>query len=509
MELSELGRNPISEQEPAGKDVRYEPDFEALSQEVEKLSSPTARGAVDWQHIAELSRKILGAESKNLLVACYLCVAMTEVERLRGLALGIHILRDILENFWETMFPAKKRMKGRANALTWWKERTEASLATVGPETWTKEDRENLLSDLNAVNDFLGDNIEDAPRLNSLINSIGSLIAEEQEEPTTPPTREQDPAPAQERATPAPTGEATHDMGPKELLENGLDFLRKASSLLMEQNLFDSVVYRLNRIVAWTTVDSLPPSEGGKTLLPPPDGQIITALNNLYQSGNWRDLLETAESRIREFLFWLDLSRYTVEALEHLGHPEVAEIIARDTWYYTVRLPGLEKLCFSDGTLFADEETREWLSKLGRDEAGSGQAKATSEQDSTEQMVSRKLAEAEKKMKQNKLSEALTGLRYHMERSVSTRERFLWQIGLCRLLLRAKKVPLVKPYIEETLALLDEYKIEKWEPNLAVEALAVALSGLRAQGGEKDDSLMETITKRLSFLDPVKALKLI
>ena len=39
MELSELGRNPISEQEPAGKDVRYEPDFEALSQEVEKLSS--------------------------------------------------------------------------------------------------------------------------------------------------------------------------------------------------------------------------------------------------------------------------------------------------------------------------------------------------------------------------------------------------------------------------------------------------------------------------------------
>ena len=111
MEASSLGVTPISEQDPAGSDIRFEPDFEALSTEVEKLSSPTAVGTVDWQRIADLSAKILETSSKDLLVACYLCIALLQTRGLGGLATGVHVLRDLLEHFWDTLFPAKKRMK--------------------------------------------------------------------------------------------------------------------------------------------------------------------------------------------------------------------------------------------------------------------------------------------------------------------------------------------------------------------------------------------------------------
>ena len=517
MKLLELGKNPISEQEPAGTDVRFDPDFEALSQEIEKFSSPTASGGIDWQHIAELSKRILGQQSKDLLVACYLCIALLHTEQLRGLAQGIHILRDMLEDFWDTMFPAKKRMKGRVNALTWWKEKVETSISTLESETWPKEEREDLLGDLNAINDFLGDNMEDAPLLHSLIDRIDSLVAEAQAQPVGPSPIEEKAPPAekQEAITPPdqrPTGisrplEPSQDMGPKELLEKAMGLLEKASSIFMDQDIFHPMVYRLNRIVAWSTVDSLPPSDSSKTMLPPPEGQIITALNNLYRSGSWKDLLESAESHINEFLFWLDLSRYSAEALEQLGRPEIGDLIADDAWFYTKRLPGLEKLCFSDGMAFADEETREWLRKQGETEAGGTQAWASSLVDSTEQIVENKLAEAEEKIKKNKLAEALVALRDHMGRAVSVRERFLWQMGMCRLLVWAKKSPIALPYIDEILALLDEYKVEKWEPVLAAKALEVVLSGLRAQGKEGDDDLKEKTIKRLSFVDPIKAME--
>ncbi|MFH1984865.1 MAG: type VI secretion system protein TssA [Pseudomonadota bacterium] len=526
MEIAALGQEPISEQAPAGSDVRFEPDFEALSREVEKLASPTAGGAVDWQRVADLSQKILETTSKDLLVACYFCIALMQTQGIRGLATGVQVLHELLEHFWDTLYPAKKRMKGRINALTWWKERINAYLPSVKPETWPKTARDALLSDFSAIDDFLGKNIDDAPMLNAMISRLTELIVEAQAAPDPSPAPP--PAPAATPETPAvaaaqqpsPPAAAppeaprvpaqrkrsvSTDTAPRTLVENGLDLLDQAAALLMVADPFDPAVYRLNRIVAWSTVDSPPPAEESKTLLPPPDTMVLAALSRLYQAGSWRDLLDAAEGRIREFLFWLDLNRYTAEALSQLGQSAVADQVAQETWHYTRRLPGIETLRFSDGTAFADPQTRDWLKAQGGSNApapgGSGQDAAASTIDTA-------LAEAEDLVQKNKLGEALGGLRHRMGQARSLRERFLWQMGICRLMVKANKTALARPYIDDCLSLIDQYQLEKWEPALAADALAAVIRGLRDGGEEPGSDLMVRITARLSYLDPVKALEI-
>ncbi|MFA6412761.1 MAG: type VI secretion system ImpA family N-terminal domain-containing protein, partial [Syntrophales bacterium] len=116
MARRDLGKTPISEDSPAGQDVRNDPDFEALSREIEKMSSPTLSGTMDWNRVLQLSEDILTNKSKDLLVLSYFSVALLKTAGLRGFALSVKILRESLEAFWEDMFPVKKRMRGRKNA---------------------------------------------------------------------------------------------------------------------------------------------------------------------------------------------------------------------------------------------------------------------------------------------------------------------------------------------------------------------------------------------------------
>ena len=69
MEIVELGNTPISTDLPSGEDVRYEPEYEALQSEIDKLSSPTSQGATDWDKVVGLATTILAEKSKDLLVA--------------------------------------------------------------------------------------------------------------------------------------------------------------------------------------------------------------------------------------------------------------------------------------------------------------------------------------------------------------------------------------------------------------------------------------------------------
>ena len=63
MDLLSLGKEPINPDHPGGSDVRYEPEFEELQAEIEKLSFPSADssadGGVDWEKVTVLASAIL------------------------------------------------------------------------------------------------------------------------------------------------------------------------------------------------------------------------------------------------------------------------------------------------------------------------------------------------------------------------------------------------------------------------------------------------------------------
>ncbi len=516
MELIDIGKAPVSEEAPQGKDVRYEPDFEALSQEVAKMGTISGSSEIDWDKVVALSSQILEKESKHLQVTSYLCYGLIKTSGLEGLATGVHILKDLLENFWETMFPPKKRMKGRRGIIAWWEEKTSDFIDTIKPVVWEKEKRDQFVDDLDAIDKFLGDNMEDAPLLTPFIKKIKSVVTEEREEPDPGENQDQeqnisnkvsdDNAPGKQ---PGFQPGLDSDMKPDALLEHGLGIIGKAASSMISENPFNPLPYRLNRLAAWIPIDDLPTASGGKTMISPPDEQIINAMATLYDNAEWEDLADSCESNIRQFLFWLDLSRYVSECMEQLGHEDICHVIEAETLLFVQRLKGIEQMCFSDGTPFADSATREWLDKIARNNSESESAPGTGGMDSLQQRVAEQMAQAQKLVKKKKFDQALTMLKDSVAASQSERERFLWKISVCKLLLRMKKTEIASSYIDDILDYIEKFKLDRWEPDNALEAFSLALTGLRLQKDSRHESLIEKIIKKISMLDPVTAIRII
>jgi len=522
MELTDLGKLPISEQAPAGRDVRYESDTEILSGEIEKRSSPTASGGADWHKIAQISEKILREQSKDLLVACYLSTALLEIEKLEGFSKGVHMTRDLLENFWETLFPPKKRMRGRINAIDWWLEKTMAALRFNKPDTLPAAEIDSIIADLKAIDDFLGQNMKDAPPLRGLMETIESLkMVPPADEPQT--TAQESPQPetsAQEAPKPAPApvppkavgpvGEIQSDEDFHRVLRSGLGTLREISTYYMDRNPFHPMVYRLNRISAWTMVEVLPPSTDNKTRIPPPPQHITHALTTQLRQAEWENLIKTAESRIGEFLFWLDLNRFVVESLEKLGHEDIGEWVTRETSHYVARMQGIEDLCFSDGMPFADDETKDWLKQISTDTVRSTTVgftlSAEDAGDTIQGKVSEVAAKAQQLVKTKKLSDAVHLLHQPIRNASSGKEKLLWRLALVQLLINAKKERLALPHLHEILQDVEQYRLEQWDPDMSIQTLVVVYAGFSSQKDKEYNSKASDILDRIAGLNPVQAI---
>ena len=515
MPFADIGKTPISESNPAGDDIRLEPAFEALSEEIEKMSAPSGAGGVDWKKIVSVSSDIAAHKSKDILVVCYLCVGLLRTEGLSGLASGVAILRDLLETFWENLFPSKKRMKARRNAVDWWMEKVRSGIAGMGTEKWHKEKRDEFIEDLKAIDSFLGEHMEDAPVMSPLITNLAAVIVSEETEEMGSPVQASSAAGGAGSHESSSAGESgkTRELFPEmdtdKLLRQGLEVLGRVAAVFARQDTPNPLYFRLNRATAWISVSSLPPADEGRTLITPPDGQVVDALRNLHRSGNWKELLRSSESRVPEFLFWIDLSRYSAESLRNMGFGDMAETVAMETASYVGRLPGIERLAFSDGTPFADGETREWLKGMGRRSQPQQGGAAGNGKDEVNASIAKEISRSLERMQANQLPEALKAFRERVNSASSARERFLWEIGFCRFLAQTRWTGISEPYHFQLLGSIDTYKVEQWEPSLAIEALATVLSGLRFQKKEKDEGLEKRILDRIAILDPARALELI
>ena len=520
MELIELGKTPISQNSPSGGDVRFEPEYEKLQNEIDKLTSPTSEGGVNWDNVVQLGTIILAEKSKHLLVASYLCVALVRSRGIEGLEAGLAIYRDLLENFWETLFPAKKRMRGRLGAVEWWKESALSALKSLPPDSsLTEEQIKSLNDNIGAIDTFLGEHIDEAPSLHQLQEMIAGMRSRvdsedvKQEEAAAQPETQPSPAPAPEAAV------AREDrpviisgQDPKKVLNSGLDALRQAATLFIKSDPSNAISYRLTRLAAWLPVNALPPAQDGKTRIPPPARDLKNALKNLNQQMQYEGLLESAEARVGEFLFWLDLSRYVAEALEQLKYEEACKTVIDETAVYVHRLSGIEKLAFSDGTPFADDDTKEWLKEISIQKASdTGETFVVSRNvagDSEESQIARVYNKAETLVKQKKVAEGVELIQKQFSQGTSQKSRFLWRIALIRLLVNARKARLALPHLWEIVGDIEKHHLDNWDPDLVLEAMMEVYKSLRAQSDkELQDRAMEAMD-HISRLNPVAALRL-
>ncbi len=519
MELTELGIQPISADKPSGEDVRYDEDFEKLQDEIDKLSIASASGAgINWEQVVKQATAILAEKSKNILVACYLAGGLCETRGFDGLFDGSALLKNLVENFWETLYPAKKRMRGRVNAVEWWSARIEKFLDSAdNPAPQTKERIGELTANIKALDAMLREHIEEAPVLNRIIEIAGRWPIDE-------PKPEPKPAPASAEAAPAqaPAGAAAavpaaalpaagapaSSREVEQFIKAGQEHLIKTADYLLQAEPTNALAYRMIRIGAWLNLDKIPMADGGQTMLPAPDSMVRGGIEGLIQAGDFEQAVVSAEGRVREFLFWLDLSRLSADALEKLGgtHQAAYDAVCEQTALFVRRLPGLDRLSFNDGTPFADKETRAWLKSIAL--GGGGQDDLAVGGDSG-LPVAEKLGEAKKLAKKKKLAEAIGLLHEELTAVSAGKDRLAWRLALAQLLLDIGQTTLARPHLQEILNQIDEVKLEEWDPDLALSALLVVHRGLDDEDDDRSRVAAGQTLDRIARIHPAAALKIL
>lgn len=540
-DLADLGKTPVSPDAPAGADASYDPDYEALQREIDKLSMVSAAGeSVDWPLAANLAASILAGKSKDLKVAAYLCEALTRTAGFEGLVCGTHVLREMMETYWETLFPPLKRLRGRINAISWWNDRARAFLEGFAPDPLPGAIVTAIQDDLAALDAALAEKSDDAPSLRPLLEIVNrfpvqappeepapppSQVAPEPAtppEPVTRPTPEPASAPSPQapvaqpvsaappppQAEPAPA--AASGSSPdqiQEQLKTGLDLLFSASYGILSADPKSPQAYRLARLAAWLPLNAPPPAQNGKTMIPSPPPPVRAALEQALASGNFAAAILNAESHVREYRFWLDLSRISADGLRGLGpgHEAALDGLESETALFLRRFPGVAALTFADGTPFADEKTKLWLSRLTgpKPVAGSGVPVAG---DGAE--VAAILDQARELAARNQAVGAVSLLQGKLAAAASGRLRLRWRIGLVEILAIAGSPEAARPITEQILAALDAHKLDEFDPDLALDGLLAARQVLATARDEAGKARAAEVLSRIMQLNPAEALKL-
>ncbi|WP_027722045.1 type VI secretion system protein TssA [Maridesulfovibrio zosterae] len=512
MELLDLGKKPVSDASPAGKDARYEPEYDELQQEVDKLTSVTG-GIIDWKHVAKLCSAILLNKSKDMKVASYLGAALIQLKGVEGLSVSTQILLDLVTEYWDTMYPAKKRMRGRFSAVKWWAENAQKFLQNYDGPDLSKDDAELLTQRLVNLDQALSETSEEAPALHNLLGYVDRLPVEAGPEETAEPDE-------QSGSGDAPSGSvttSTPSTGPAAVgninsadecsaeLKSGLSYFSAVSAYMLANDLPNFVGYRVRRLSSWMLISVPPPAQGGKTMIPPPDSSVKSSIEAQLAAGDFSGAVQAAESRVGEFLFWLDLSRFTAEALEGMGsdYADAKKSIELDISHFVGRLNGLEALSFSDGTPFADAKTKSWLRSMGK---SSGQdSSGSSAPDSESAKV---LSKASELVNSKKLFDAVSLIQDSYNRTPSLRDSFLLRLGLIGILTDMNQSGLAHVHVMEVLDHIEHFNLENWEPDLALNGLKAVYEALIAEGSEDSAALAVKTLQRLGRISPADALKI-
>ncbi|MEW5702024.1 MAG: type VI secretion system protein TssA [Candidatus Zixiibacteriota bacterium] len=511
-ELITLGQVPIPPGESAGP-VQYDPGYEALRTELQKLDSVTQE-KVNWSQVVDTSTEILKNRSKHLLVAAYLALGLLEKHDYAGLAVGLEICRDLLTKFWESMEPPLARKRGRIEAIVWLGERGGKAAEARKPRGDEKEPLDRcaaLLSEIQqALNERLGN---DAPGLGELERVIKQHIAEAV---AAAKGAEAKRAQAAKIAAGEIDAQTTPDDARRILIKVS-GSVRQACEILRKAAPTDPLPYRLARAITWSQVKDLPPNTKGTTQIPAPPADVVARLGDLHSKGDWGALLDTAETAFANNPIWLDLQRWVAQSLGGLGsaYDPARNAVTGELAMLLTRLPDLTELTFANGTPLAATETCKWIESDVRvhsaPTSGAGTSAIT---DGLPERLAETARDARKLANRGQLPEAVRLMQGGIAAAGPQRAQFLWRLELARLCLDIGQPVLAVPLLEELENLIERHSLEAWEPALCLAVYGPLLTARRTLLKDARRTTPELVQKtnqlhdRLCRLDPAAALSL-
>lgn len=527
---AELLAGTIAGDAPSGVDVSYEPEFDFVRGEIDKLTA-MAGEVPNWAQIISQGETILKERSKDMRLVSWVAVARMKRDGLEGAAAGLAGVAAVCKAHWDTMFPPLKRAKARGNLAGWLGDQILTDFAEYVPVAKDKAAFEALEATFNEVDEVLteklADNYEGMGPIRTFLRDKMRMIPADAPAPAAQPTpaaaAAPSPTPAAGTPTPAsaplatpaaPTISGAGDVLPA-LRSLGKGIV-EAARHLRQADPSSAWAYRLARIGIWLAVKQPPPAEGGKTKIPPPQPNDVSRLKSQFESQQWSELVASAEGLTAQFLFWLDLHRMIAVALDQQGarYEDAKKAVVSSVLTFLESHPQVLELSFSDGTPFADEGTRTWLEeeqqKVG---GGAGSGQATSAQlDEEEQQLRERFQEAREMVLSGKVGEGL-GLAIQLSRrSADARSRFRARLETAHLALKAGKPELARPLLDGLVVEAETHGLEHWEPGLCSELYSALLKARQGAKSDPANSQVQTdaaIFDRLCRLDPSAAMKVV
>ncbi len=510
---------PISEDEPAGADVKYDPEFEKLKSQINRLGS--AAGDVDFDFIVEGGFQILEEKSKDLMTAGYLGLGLARTKGADGIAEALVIVQALIDHFWEELHPQKEIR--RRNSLQFIADRFKQTIQLWdhSPKEAEREPLEIAQQALSAIQSFTMEEMEEnAPALSGLVSALRDRarrlpnLNEEEE------GQEQQEEGADE-ATPE-AGKSVPAAAPTEVSSqnDARSAVNSAATFLRAEDPTSPAPYQLMRSLRWGVFVGSPPHEDRITRIDPPLKQRRNYLSGLLEEKEFETLLMEAEKSFQSgpFHVWLDLQRLQITATSALGEPYQPLTIALKGALAELlqRVPELPSLRFSDETPFASGLTKEWIDAeiLTMAAAGGGRATSRGNGSGGADEVDALYEEAREKLGAGDLSGALA----HMKNSVkdgSQRARFRRRLYEAQLCVRAEQHSIARAILEGLDHEVEAHGLDLWYPPLALQVwghLHDCYKNLaRAAPNAEKASLSEQATQtlhKIARLDADRALQL-
>ena len=513
MDITALAASPVSESSPAGADAKYEPEYEALTAEIGKLSSVSRSSPISWQAVADNGAVILAQKSKDISVAAYMAVALIHTDGAQGFLDGVKLLRGICENFWDDAFPPKAKLRRRLNAYEWWHERALEQLRKEGQPPVSAALSAEMTEAVGELDSLIGGLIEEAQPLRDIKEAIRAipLLPEEKpkepepqaapapepphEEPAPQPQVQAAPEPPRPAPSPSPAPQAAQTGDTAAALSAFVEAARNYAYALRAEDPANYLAWQLPRVALWGKIAALPPDDGtGQTMVPPPDMDRVEAAERLLAGKNWLKAATAADDLFQSYPLCIDLQRIADEALANLG-PSFAAARARlraETAAFVGRLPGLTALSYDGGVPFVSPATRAWLDELAHDgqsggSAGGGRADRIDEviAEARETLAAGDAAGALRKLEEAHGASAAGNVRLRAEElhMLCSQREAKTAAALARALARE----------------IEQSGLAKLEPDLAVEAMTAACRALDLAG---DAEGAEALREKTAAIKP-------
>lgn len=483
-----------------GANINYDADFEALKTELGKI------GNLDLALIESAATRVLKEKAKDIRVLAFLSYALLRNDSWEELADLFDGLTQLAAKDLDAMQPDRPRAKELG--LKWFSEE-RFTTALIG-----KKPAEADYSHIN--------------RLLETLNKLKPLLEQKFPGVTVFPAELHKNAIAWEKTckpkpvAAAPAGGAA-GAGQAEVMETPKQaqaLTRKGALFLIEKEPQKPMGYRLMRSLRWDLIEKAPPAEGGKTALPGPNPQQRTFFQGVLAQQDWKSALEKAEATFATASnhVWLDLQRIAAMAAEKLGEPYAAvrSMVLFETAWFIKRVPDIIGLNFADGTPFCEEATKQWLSTQVKAVLGAGSSGAESEASApADDPLSRDMQKVNELVSSGQFEEAIDLVQRGIRSARSERESFRRSILVGSLLLKVKQPDMAVSMLEMLDQKITAYSVDKWEPDMAVEAWSVLVQAYKvAKAGKAANILLSlqerqnTILTKVSYIDPKKALLL-